>query len=98
MGDMALNTVFGKIDAKIEFLQTGADGVALVQAFRFIAMDDTSSHRFAAAARQMVREGFSDAPQEEASASAGTPNLNRLLESVRRLAATLIPAKSAARS
>ena len=98
MGDIALNTVFGKINAKIEFLQTGADGVALAQAFRFIAMDDTSTGRFAAAARQMVREGFSDAPQSEATASAGTQNLNRLLESVRRLAATLLAAKSTARS
>jgi hypothetical protein len=97
MGDMSLNTVFGRMDAKIEFLQTGADGVALAQAFRFIAMDDTSTDRFATAARQMIQAGFSDAP-EEASASAGIQSLNRLLESVRRLAATLLADKSTARS
>ena len=97
MGDMSLNTVFGRMDAKIEFLQTGADGVALAQAFRFIAMDDTSTDRFATAARQMVQAGFSDAP-EEASASAGIQSLNRLLESVRRLAATLLADKSTIRS
>src|SRR6202044_1695778 len=89
MGDISLNTVFGRVDAKIEFLRTGADGVALAQAFRFIAMDDTSTDRFAAAAGQMIQAGFS----EEATASAGTQSLNRLLDSVRRLAATLLAAK-----
>lgn len=96
MGDMSLNTVFGRMDAKIEFLQTGADGVALAQAFRFISMDDISTERFATAAGQMVQAGFSDAPKE-ASASAGIQNLSRLLDSVRRLAATLLADKSAAR-
>ncbi len=94
MGDISLNTVFGRVDAKIEFLRTGADGVALAQAFRFIAMDDTSTDRFAAAAGQMVQAGFS----EEATASAETQSLDRLLNSVRRLAATLLAAKSSARS
>ncbi len=98
MGDMSLNTVFGRMDAKIEFLQTGADGVALAQAFRFIAMDDTSTDRFATAARQMVQAGFSDAPEEEATASAGIQSLNRLLESVRRLAATMLADKFTAKS
>ena len=98
MGDLALGTVFGRVDAKVEFLQTGADGVPLAQAFRFIAMDDTSTDRFAAAAKQMERAGFSDAPPEKPAGLAGAPSLNRLLDSVRRLAATLVAAKSAARS
>lgn len=98
MGDISLNTVFGRVDAKIEFLQTGADGVALAQAFRFITMDDTSTERFTAAAGQMVQAGFSDASEEGETTSAGTQSLNRLLDSVRRLAATLVSAKSAARS
>jgi len=98
LGEMALKTVFGRVDAKIEFLQTGADGVALAQAFRFIAMDDTSTDRFTAAARRMVAAGF-DVPEEhEATPSAGTGGLNRLLEGVRSLAATLRAAKSSARS
>jgi hypothetical protein len=97
MGDIALNTVFGRVDAKVEFLQTGADGVPLAQAFRFIAMDDTSTDRFAAAAKQMEQAGFSDAPEEKPS-GAGAQSLNRLLGSVRRLAATLVAAKSAARN
>jgi|SRR5580658_1023929 hypothetical protein len=98
VGDISLNTVFGRVDAKIEFLRTGADGVALAQAFRFVAMDDTSTDRFAAAARQMVQAGFSDAPGEGSTGSAGAQSLNRLLESVRSLAATLLAAKSTARS
>ena len=97
MGDISLNTVFGRVDAKIEFLQTGADGVALAQAFRFLAMDDNSTERFAAAARQMEQAGFSDTGKEETGISAGTRSLNRLLESVRRLAETLVAAKSAGR-
>ncbi|MBZ5658432.1 MAG: hypothetical protein LAO56_24530 [Acidobacteriia bacterium] len=98
MGDIALSTVFGRVDAKIEFLQTGADGVPLAQAFRFIAMDDTSTERFDAAAKQMQEAGFSDTPEEEPTGLAGAHTLNRLLDSVRRLAATLVAAKSAARS
>ena len=55
MGDIALNTTFGKVSAHIEFLQTGADGVPLAQAFRFLAMEDASAERFTAAAEQMCR-------------------------------------------
>lgn len=90
MGELVLNTVFGRVTAQIEFLQTGADGIPLAQAFRFLAMDDDSSRRFAAAARQMEEEGFSDAP-EKGSALSGqaSQTLNQLLNSVRRLAATL---------
>ncbi len=46
---MDLNSVFGKVTAGIEFLQTGADGIPLAQAFRFLDMDGVSSRRFAAA-------------------------------------------------
>jgi hypothetical protein len=95
MGEMILNTVFGKVTAQIEFLQTGADGIPLAQAFRFLAMDDDSSRRYAAAARQMEEEGFSDAP-EKGSALSGQAShtLSQLLHSVRRLAATLSPTRS----
>jgi hypothetical protein len=60
VAEMALRTVFGKVTAQIEFLHTGADGVPLAQAFRFLSMDDVSSERFSAAAKQMEIEGFSD--------------------------------------
>lgn len=92
MGKMILNTVFGKVTAQIEFLQTGADGVPLAQAFRFLAMDDDSSRRFTAAASQMEKEGFSDAP-ETSPLSVKAP-LGQLLNSVRRLAATLSHTRS----
>lgn len=90
MGELVLSTVFGRVAAQIEFLQTGADGIPLAQAFRFLAMDDDSSRRFTAAARQMEDEGFSDTP-EKGSALPGqaSQTLNQLLNSVRRLAATL---------
>src|SRR6266481_5510151 len=92
MGKLLLNTVFGKVTAQIEFLQTGADGIPLAQAFRFLAMDDDSSRRFTAAASQMEKEGFSDAP-ETSPLSAKAP-LGQLLNSVRRLAATLSHTRS----
>ncbi len=70
------------------FLQTGADGIPLAQAFRFIAMDDDSSRRFSAAASLMEQEGFSDV-QPKTSPLSGKAPLGQLLNSVRRLAATL---------
>jgi len=95
MGDMILNTVYGKVSAHVEFLQTGADGVPLAQAFRFIAMDDRSSERFAAAAKQMEKEGFSDAPSKPSPLSSpASETLGLLLHSVRRLAATLVTSRS----
>jgi hypothetical protein len=96
IGEIALNTVFGKVSAHIEFLHTGADGVPLAQAFRFLAMDEASSRRFAAAAKQMHEEGFSDAP-ETADGSPASAALGQLLTSVRRLAATLVTTRGSAR-
>jgi hypothetical protein len=96
MGDIALNTVYGKVTAHVEFLQTGADGVPLAQAFRFLAMEDASAKRFAAAAKQMVKEGYSDAPSVKKSAlsAPASESLGLLLQSVRRLAATLVASRS----
>src|SRR5271170_4015943 len=42
LADMDLGTVFGKVTAQIQFMHTGADGIPLAQAFRFIDMDDVS--------------------------------------------------------
>ena len=99
MGNIDLNTVFGKVSAHIEFLQTGADGVPLAQAFRFLAMEDQSAKRFAAAAKQMEEEGFSDAPQTSQSplSAPASESLGLLLHSVRRLAATLVSNRSTAK-
>jgi len=100
MGDVVMKTVFGKVSAHIEFLQTGADGVPLAQAFRFLAMEDTSATRLAAAAKQMEEEGFSDAPPAKPS-SLGLPAseaMGMLLHSVRRLAASLVANRASAKS
>src|SRR5258705_13148942 len=42
LAEMRLPTVFGKVSAQIEFLLTGADGMPLAQAFRFLQMDYVS--------------------------------------------------------
>jgi hypothetical protein len=89
MGGLILNTVNGKVTAQIEFLQTGADGVPLAQAFRFLDMDAGSERRYAAAAQQMEREGFSDAPARGLGRAPATSSLSGLLHSVRRLAASI---------
>ncbi len=90
LGEMALKTVFGKVEAQIQFLQTGADGMPLIQAFRFLDMDGTSRQRFTAAAELMQREGFSDAKEE-----LGTLNLSlsKLGESIRRLSGAITPGR-----
>lgn len=100
MGNIALNTIFGKVSAHIEFLQTGADGVALAQAFRFLAMGDTSAKRFAAAAKRMEEEGYSDAPPTKPSTLAlpASEALGQLLHSVRRLAATIVANRSSVKT
>ena len=100
IGDLALSTVYGKVSAQIEFLQTGADGVPLAQAFRFLTMEDASAERLAAAAKQMEKEGFSDAPPTKPSPLAlpAAEAMSLLLQSVRRLAASLVGNRSSAKS
>jgi hypothetical protein len=99
MGELILSTVYGKVTAQIEFLQTGADGIPLAQAFRFLAMDDDSAKKFGDAARQMEEHGFSDAPQKESDVPGpAAQGLNLLLHSVRRLAATLAAGSSGSKA
>jgi hypothetical protein len=99
IGNIAMNTVFGKVSAQIEFLHTGADGIPLAQAFRFLAMEDASSKRFAAAAKQMEKEGYSDVPASSPSplSAPASETIGMLLHSVRRLAATLVANRSSAK-
>jgi hypothetical protein len=85
---MSLKTVFGKVEAQIELLHTGADAIPLAQAFRFLHMDDVSRERFGAAAEQMQREGFSDVEEERASLSLAQ-SLTKLGESIRRLSVAI---------
>jgi hypothetical protein len=86
LADMGLNTVFGKVTAQIQFLHSGADGIPLAQAFRFINMNAVSRERFNAAAEQMQSAGFSDV--EEKGNSLGdlaSQSLSKLQDSIRRL-------------
>jgi len=85
LGEMALGTVLGTVNAQIEFLHTGADGVPLAQAFRFLAMDDVSSQRFKTAAEEM-QSGFSDVKQKKTTIAAAFETLR---ESVRQLSGML---------
>ncbi len=82
LGEIALKTVFGKVEAQIQFLHTGADGMPLVQAFRFLDMDDISRQRFSAAAERMEREGFSDVKEGRKPLDL---SLSKLGKSIRRV-------------
>jgi hypothetical protein len=86
LGEMALGTVFGRVNAHIEFLHTGADGVPLAQAFAFVAMDDVSSKRFKTAAEQMYSAGVSNMKQKQTPIDAAFETLR---ESVRLLSGIL---------
>lgn len=96
LGEIGMDTVFGEVSARIEFLQTGADGVPLAQAFRFLAMESKSAKRFADFAKLMEQAGYSDAPQTKPSAlsAPASETLGLLLHSVRRLAATICASRS----
>jgi hypothetical protein len=89
LGAMALSTVFGKVNAHIEFLHTGADGVPLAQAFRFLAMDAESSKRFHAAAEQMQSAGFADVEQKQIPLDGAFESWRKLRDSVRQLSGML---------
>jgi hypothetical protein len=91
-GVMNLQTVFGKVTAQVEFLQTGADGIPLAQAFRFVSMSDVSEERFRAAAKKMEREGFGDIQQRFEDRPVGelaSEGLSKLRESIRRISGAL---------
>jgi hypothetical protein len=86
LGEMALGTVFGRVNAHIEFLHTGADGVPLAQAFAFLAMDATSSQRFKTAVEQLETSDLSDVGQKQTAIDAAFETLR---ESVRQLSGML---------
>ena len=88
LASMSLKTVFGKVEAQIQLLHTGADGIPLAQAFRFIHMDGVSRKRFSAAAEQMQREGFSDVEGERESLGFAQ-SLTKLGDSIRRLSVAI---------
>jgi len=90
LSEMALNTVFGKVTAQIQFLQTGAEGIPLAQAFCFLEMDTVSSRRFHRAAEQMQSAGFSDAEEQEKSLGAvASQTLSKLRDSLQRVSSAI---------
>ena len=64
LAEMVFGTVLGKVNAHIEFLHTGADGVPLAQAFSFLTMDATSSQRFHRCLEEMHTSNLSDSVQK----------------------------------
>lgn len=82
---MDLNTVFGRVRARIEFLQCGADGTPWAQAFRLVSMDPVSERRYADAAKQMESAGFSDAEAEKKPLDLVSKGLGQLLSRIRGL-------------
>jgi hypothetical protein len=60
LGEIRFATAFGQVNAHIEFLHVGADGVPLSQAFAFVTMDATSSQRLGKALEEMNTSDFSD--------------------------------------
>jgi hypothetical protein len=86
LGEIVFGTVFGKVNAQIEFLHTGADGVPLAQAFAFLAMDGESSQRFATALEEMQTSDFSDVVRKQTRIDAAFETLR---ESVRHLSGKL---------
>ena len=89
VGEMALSTVFGRVNAHIEFLHTGADGVPLAQAFRFLAMGAVSTKRFNAATKQMQSAGFADVEQVQTPLDGAIETWSKLRESIRQLSGML---------
>lgn len=90
MATIGLNTVFGKVSAEIQFLQIGADGKPLAQAFRFVDMDEVSSRRFTAATEKMQSAGFSDVEEKAKSLGDGASQaLSKLRDSIRRLSVVI---------
>jgi hypothetical protein len=86
LGEMLFGTVFGKVNAHIEFLHRGADGVPLAQAFTFITMDGTSRQRLQEALQEMDTSDFSDT-----TVKAGSLNVvfDTLRQSIRQLSGML---------
>jgi|SRR5580693_60210 hypothetical protein len=86
LADMGLNAGFGKVKAQIQFLHSGADGIPLARAFRFIDMDDVSRERFSAAATQMQSAGFTDVEEKGSSfGSLTSQSMNKLRDRISRL-------------
>jgi len=86
VGEMVFGTVFGKVNAHIEFLHTSADGLPLAQAFAFLAMDDRSSQRFKRAIEEMHTSDLADLVPKQTQID---PAFEKLGEGVRQFSGML---------
>ena len=86
LGEIVFGTVFGKVNAQIRFLYGGMDGVALAQAFAFLAMNATSSQRFKRALEEMRASELSDLAGKQKAIDAAFATLR---QSVRQLSGML---------
>jgi hypothetical protein len=89
LGEIVFGTVFGKVNAHIEFLHRGADGVPLAQAFAFVTMDAVSSQHIKKAIEEMHTSDLSEVKQTSMDAAFETLRqsvllLSGMLNSVRR--------------
>jgi hypothetical protein len=90
LGQIGLNTVFGKVTAQIQFLRNGAEGIPTAQAFRLLDMDGVSTRRFTAAIKQMQLAGFSDAEESSKSLTdVASQTLSKLHASIHRLSGVI---------
>lgn len=90
LGEILFATAFGKVNAHIEFLHVGADGVPLSQAFAFVTMDAVSSQRLEKALEEMNTSDFSDDVRGQTRMDAAFKTLR---QSVRELSGLLSPAR-----
>jgi hypothetical protein len=86
LGEMLFATVFGKVNAHIEFLHRGADGVPLAQAFTFVTMSAASNHRLKQALHEMNTSEFSDDVRQQTQVDMAFETLR---QSVRQLSGML---------
>ena len=86
LGEMVFGTFFGQVNAHIEFLHRGADGVPLAQAFAFLTMDAISSERLKRAIEEMRGSDLSDVGRKQTSVEAAFETLR---QSVRQLSGML---------
>jgi len=92
LAKMDLGTVFGKVTAQIQFMRSGADGLPMAQAFRFVEMDEVSSKRFSAAAKKMEKAGFSDAGAKgNAFGNLASQTFSKLRDSIGNLSGKIVP-------
>ena len=94
LGEMLFATVFGKMNAHIEFLHIGADGVPLAQAFTFVTMNAASNHRLKQALQEMNTSEFSDDVRERTQIEIAFETLRQSMRQLSRMLNSLCRTRS----